>query len=150
MGSRSCGPMRPAMTEGFEYLAQANAQIACVLMIETEQGLDNVDAIAAVDGVDALFVGPMDLCYGLGLPPGDFGNTRVKDAIATITQACARHGLAAGMFGYTPELARASLNGDFTFASAGTDISFFRAGLADGLAAARGQDAARGEPKAGY
>ncbi|MFV0278035.1 MAG: HpcH/HpaI aldolase family protein, partial [Parahaliea sp.] len=66
-GHRSCGPMRDAMIEGFEYLATANQQIACIAMIETKEGLGNVEAIAAVPGLDALFVGPMDLSYGLGL-----------------------------------------------------------------------------------
>tara|TARA_R110002110_G_scaffold14698_1_gene67664 strand:- start:92803 stop:93591 length:789 start_codon:yes stop_codon:yes gene_type:complete len=150
LGQRSCGPMRPVMVEGFEYLAQANEQIACVLMIETQDGLDNVDSIAAVAGVDALFIGPMDLCYGLGLTPGDFGNPRFTDAVAAIVSACKKHGRAVGMFGYSPEMAKDSLDKGFNFASAGTDISFFRAGVASGLAAARGQDPAEASKQAGY
>lgn len=149
LGNRSCGPMRPAMVEGFEYLAQANEQIACVPMIETQQGLDNVDAIAAVEGVDGLFIGPMDLCYGLGIAPGDFANPRFADAVKAIAEACKRHGRAVGMFGYTPEMARGYLESGFNFASAGTDISFFRAGLNSGLAAALGEDVAAGK-QAGY
>ncbi len=150
LGARSCGPMRPVMLEGFEYLAQANEQIACVLMIETQQGLDNVDAIAAVEGVDGLFIGPMDLCYGLGLTPGDFGNPRFTEAVATIVAACRKHGRAVGMFGYTPEMARESLENVFNFASAGTDISFFRDGVARGLAVARAEDTAESGKQAGY
>ena len=52
-GLRSCGPIRAAMSEGIGYLQTANAQVACVVMIETEEGLRNVEAIAAVEGVDA-------------------------------------------------------------------------------------------------
>lgn len=150
LGARSCGPMRSVMVEGFEYLAQANEQVACVLMIETQEGLDNVDAIAAVEGVDGLFIGPMDLCYGLGLPPGDFGNSRFTEAVAAIVAACHKHDRAVGMFGYTAEMAKESLENGFHFASAGTDISFFRAGLAQGLAVARGEDVAESAAQAGY
>jgi 4-hydroxy-2-oxoheptanedioate aldolase len=150
LGQRSCGPMRPALVEGFGYLGEANGQVACILMIETEEGLRNVEAIASVDGVDALFVGPMDLCYGLGLPPGDFANPRFAEAIQTVLAACRKHGLAAGMFGYSPVLAHQSLQNGFTFASIGTDISFVRSGVFRALAAARGEDPEEGERQAGY
>ena len=150
LGQRSCGPMRPAMLEGFNYLETANEQVACVVMIETEEGLRNVDAIAAVDGVDGLFVGPMDLCYGLGLAPGSFTDPRFEAAIATILSACRTHGRAAGMFGYTAELAAQSLQRGFTFASAGTDISFLREGAARALATARGESVNEGGRQAGY
>lgn len=150
LGQRSCGPMRPAMVHGFEYLAQANGQIACVPMIETQKGLNNVDAIAAVEGVDGLFIGPMDLCYGLGLPPGDFGNPRFTEAVAAIVDACRKHGRAVGMFGYTAEMAKESLENGFNFASAGTDISFFRSGLTRALALARGDDPESAARQAGY
>jgi 4-hydroxy-2-oxoheptanedioate aldolase len=144
-GARSCGPMRDAMIEGIDYLATANDQVACVVMIETEEGLANVEAIAAVEGVDALFVGPMDLCYGLGLPPGQFTDDRFTAAIAAILAACKAHGRAAGMFGYTPEMAAQSLRSGFQFASVGTDISFIRSGVTQALAVVHGD---RDEPGA--
>ena len=150
LGQRSCGPMRPAMVHGIAYLAKANDQIACLPMIETEEGLNNVEAIAAVEGVDGLFVGPMDLCYGLGLPPGDFTNGRFVEAIETIISAAKKHGRAVGMFGYSPVMARESLDSGFDFASAGTDISFFRTGMAHALAAARGEDPETAAQQAGY
>jgi 4-hydroxy-2-oxoheptanedioate aldolase len=151
-GSRSCGPMRDAMIEGFDYLVTANEQVACIVMIETDEGLANVDAIAAVEGVDAIFVGPMDLTYGLGLPPGDFANPRFTAAIESILAACAKHDRAPGMFGYTPQLAAQSLVDGFVFASAGTDISFFRTGAEQALAAARptGPDAGGEKKRAVY
>jgi 4-hydroxy-2-oxoheptanedioate aldolase len=106
--------MRPAMLEGFDYLQTANEQVACVVMIETEEGLKNVEAIA------------------------------------TLLAACHRHGRAAGMFGYTAELAAQSLERGFTFASAGTDISFLRDGATRALAAAGGEALSSGGPQAGY
>ncbi|MBN7796952.1 HpcH/HpaI aldolase family protein [Parahaliea mediterranea] len=137
LGCRSCGPMRDAMLEGFEYLATANGEIACIAMIETEEGLANVKDIAATPGIDGLFVGPMDLCYGLGIAPGDFASPRFKDGVARILAACRSNGIAAGMFGYSAEMAASSFEQGFDFASAGTDISFLRTGAEQAIATAR-------------
>ena len=148
-GQRSCGPMRDVMLEGPSYLATANDEIACVLMIETEEGLKNLDSIAATEGVSGLFVGPMDLCYGLGLAPGDFSSERFIEALAAIRGACERNGLASGMFGYDAEMAASSLAGGFDFASVGSDISFLREGLAHALSVAR-EEERTGPARGGY
>ncbi len=149
-GRRSCGPMRPAMLHGMEYLAKANGEIACLAMIETEEGLRNVDAIAAVKGLDGLFIGPMDLCYGLGLEPGDFNSACFKDAIEAIVTACRANKIAVGMFGYSPAMAGEMLDKGIDFVSAGTDIAFFREGVARALATAQGQNADDAKGRSGY
>jgi 2-dehydro-3-deoxyglucarate aldolase/4-hydroxy-2-oxoheptanedioate aldolase len=59
-------------------------------------GLENLDAIAAVPGVDVLWVGQMDLTTSLGIP-GDFGDPRFLDALAAVVDAARRHGKAAGI-----------------------------------------------------
>ncbi|MBL4802569.1 MAG: hypothetical protein JKY45_11810 [Emcibacter sp.] len=133
VGGRSCGPMRGILLSGVEYLATANDQVACIVMIETHEGLKNVEAIARAPGVDALFIGPIDLCYGLGITPGDFSNPRFVLAVETIKEACKAAGCAAGFFGYSAELARSALDQGFTFVSAGTDINFFREGAKSAL-----------------
>jgi len=148
-GVRSCGPMRPAMLEGLPYLASANERVMCFPMIETEQGLAAVNEIAGVSGVDGLFVGPMDLCFGLGIAPGDFGNPAFSAAINSILSACQNAGIAPGMFGYDAALARLALDQGFKFASVGSDISFFRAGLTEAMTVASGQ-ATEKPPSAGY
>ncbi len=150
LGRRSCGPMRPAMLHGMEYLAEANAEIACLAMMETEDGLRNVDDIAAVEGLDGLFIGPMDLCYGLGLTPGDFDNPRFTEAVDAIVTACRKNSIAVGMFGYSPAMAHEMLEKGIDFVSAGTDISFFREGVARALATARGGDADQAKGRSGY
>ena len=139
-GLRSCGPMRDAMLEGLSYLGTANDEVACILMIETEEGLNNLDAFAAVEGVSGLFVGPMDLTYGLGLSPGDFANKRFIEALKAIRAACEANSLACGMFGYDAAMAARSLEDGFDFASVGSDISFARAGVSQALAVARGEE----------
>lgn len=69
------------------------------------EGLRNVVEIAAVDAIDGLFVGPMDLCYGLNITPGSFTDNRFTDAIARILAARKAHDRAAGIFGYTAGIA---------------------------------------------
>lgn len=141
-GVRSCGPMRAAMLEGMAYVATANAQVACIAMIETRSGLANVRAIAATEGLGALFVGPVDLCLGLGIRPGDFGNPVFTAAMAEIVGAAKAAGIAVGLFGYSPESARDAKGLGFDFVSAGTDASFLRAGAAAARATATGAAAA--------
>ncbi len=148
-GQRSCGPMRDAMLEGLSYLASANDEVACILMIETEEGLANLDSIAAVEGVTALFIGPMDLCYGLGLPPGDFASERFIEAVGRIRAACDANELACGIFGYDAAMAGRSLQDGFDFVSIGTDISFVREGVSRAMAIARGEESS-GSSRGGY
>ena len=146
-GVRSCGPMRGLMLDGFAYLASANAEVAAIAMIETATGLENVEAIAATEGLSALFVGPADLCFGLGIMPGDFGNPAFTDAIARIVNAARAAGIAVGLFGYSPEVASQARAQGFDFVSAGTDVSFLRQGAAGALATTGGK---AGEVRAGY
>ena len=75
-----------------------NAQTTVVAMIESREGLRNVDAIAAVEGVDAILVGTNDLTAELGIP-GDYGNPLVRDAYDAVITACQRHDKHAGTGG---------------------------------------------------
>ena len=65
-GRRSMGPLRPMTTFGTEDPAELS-KVACVVQIETADGLANVDAIASTPGLDAMFIGPGDLSLSLGL-----------------------------------------------------------------------------------
>ncbi|MCH2203598.1 MAG: aldolase/citrate lyase family protein [Fuerstiella sp.] len=77
-----------------EYLAEVNQQTFLVVQIETPEAVENVDAIAAVDGVDCLFVGPGDL--GLRLRYDTSGLT-LDDACEQVAMACKKHGKAWGL-----------------------------------------------------
>src|SRR5690606_39225506 len=69
MGIRSFGPARAAIYGGPDYGEHANEEIAIAVMIETPRALENLDAIASVEGIDALYIGPSDLSQALGLGP---------------------------------------------------------------------------------
>ncbi|MBI4935752.1 MAG: aldolase, partial [Actinobacteria bacterium] len=88
-GRRSLGPIRVGTRDGFGYMRTANERITVIPMVETAQALAEVEAIAAVPGVDALFVGPFDLSIALGLPPGDNDGNEVFDNALTRTIAAA-------------------------------------------------------------
>ncbi len=135
-GRRSNGPIRGVSNAG-DYLSSANTEIACILMIETAEGLANVDAIAATEGVDALFIGPVDMCLTLGLGASDFAAPKFLDALNRVVAACAANDKPAGIFGYTPQLASKYLSEGFTFASIGTDTGFMRSAAAAALNLAR-------------
>ena len=137
-GHRSCGPVRSAAYSAADYMATANQELACIVMIETPDGLANVEAIAAEEGVDALFIGPVDLCFAVGVPPGQFDAPAFRDAVDRILAAGRSHGKPVGIFGYSPERAAEALSSGFAFASAGTDAGFLRAAAGAALALARG------------
>jgi 2-keto-3-deoxy-L-rhamnonate aldolase RhmA len=101
-------------------LAAADAEVVCVIQIETPDALESVDAIAALDGVDVLFVGPSDLGHSLGLdaPPDD---PRLLERVAAVTQAASKHGKIAGMLVGTIDQARAYRDLGFTFLGCASD-----------------------------
>lgn len=94
-GRRSLGPIRVGTRDGAWYMRSANERVTVIPMIETAQALADVEAIAAVPGVDALFVGPFDLSIALGLPPGDNdGNEIFDDALTRTIAAASAAGIA--------------------------------------------------------
>src|SRR5262245_62486436 len=69
VGMRSSGPVRAVHYGGADYLAKANDEIVVMAMIETKEGLANLDKICATPGLDAVYIGPSDLSFALGLAP---------------------------------------------------------------------------------
>jgi 4-hydroxy-2-oxoheptanedioate aldolase len=137
-GFRSFGPMRAALYGGRGYAQEANGQVACIAMIETRDGLDNLDDIVTTPGLDAVYIGPSDLSLALGLPvTGDSDHPEHAAAVTRIEKACRRAGIAVGI--HTSSLAYATkyLAAGFNLVTLGSDAGFMmRAAVAD-LAGAR-------------
>ncbi|NKB66913.1 MAG: 4-hydroxy-2-oxovalerate aldolase [Candidatus Latescibacteria bacterium] len=89
-----------AWQEGSSYLEDANSETFVVVQIETPQALENVEEIAAVPGVDVLFVGPADLGTRLAL---DSNGPSLDEAIARVAATAKSHGKAWGLPAGTPE-----------------------------------------------
>jgi 4-hydroxy-2-oxoheptanedioate aldolase len=120
-GVRSYGTLRLQLLPG-----AATRQVLCIPMIETELGVRNSAEIAAVPGVDAIYVGPADLALSLGLPPKQgLHIAPLDELVSSILTTCANAGLPAGIAGDPAEMAKYG----FQMISAGTDANFFLAGL---------------------
>jgi 2-keto-3-deoxy-L-rhamnonate aldolase RhmA len=116
-----------------------NDETLVVVMIESPQGVQNADEIAAVKGVDALLIGTNDLCFEMGIP-GQFNDPRVKEAYTKVIAACRKHGKFPGMGGlYTPELLERHIGMGVQLILSGSDFSLLmqaataRAGLVRGF-----------------
>jgi 4-hydroxy-2-oxoheptanedioate aldolase len=137
-GERGVGPGR-ATGYGyriFDYLAEANASTVVAVQVETAEGLANVDAIAATEGVDLVFVGPGDLSVSLDAYRAD-GAQKLAKAIEKIIAATLKHGKVSGIFCGRPEdVARWTEKGASFFILA-SDTMFLGAATAAGLAEAR-------------
>lgn len=116
-------------------LDDVDAEIVCAVQIETAEALAAVDEIAAVDGVDVLFVGPADLSHALGLhcPPDA---PELLAHVRRVADAARAHGKAAGMLVGTADQARRYREIGFTFLGCGSDGSMLAAtarGMAEEL-----------------
>jgi len=109
-----------------DYLKTVNEHIAVMVQIESAPGLAAVDAIAAVDGVDGLFVGPSDLAAALG-HLGDAAHPEVQQAIRLLFDRAAAHGKASGILAPVEVDARRYLEWGATFVAVGSDLGLFRA-----------------------
>lgn len=97
-GARSFGPIRAFLQEGPGYYGSANAEVACIPMIETRQAVANLDAILDVPGIDAVYVGPADLSVTLGLPPGNNDDRpEFVGALEKIVATCRARGVVPGI-----------------------------------------------------
>ena len=111
-----------------EYFANAHEWLVTLCQIETTEALDNVDAIAAVDGVDVLFVGPMDLTTSLGIP-GQYGDARFHAALRRVAEAARAAGKAAGILLLDPANLPLCRELGYTVVALGSDGGAVAAGL---------------------
>jgi 2-keto-3-deoxy-L-rhamnonate aldolase RhmA len=111
-----------------EFTEGANRDTFVAIQIETVSAVDEVDEIAAVDGVDLLFVGPSDLSQALGVT-GDFTHERCLEAIDAVAGACRRHGKHWGAVTPTPDYAALLIEKGCTLVSAVNDVKLVGAGL---------------------
>ena len=122
-GKRSNGPIRAGIYGvGTSYQSTANTEILCIPMIETAEALDNLDAILDVPGIDAIYVGPSDLGFSLGLPPVlDREEPAVLDILARLVRETGRRGIAAGIHCGTSAYAARAIGMGFRLVTVGSD-----------------------------
>jgi 4-hydroxy-2-oxoheptanedioate aldolase len=135
-GARSFGPTRASLLAGPDYFATANQAVACIPMIETRGALDEIEAIVAVPGVDAVYVGPNDLSLALGQGPGLDNDGAYQEAYRRIAKACQAAGVAAGIHA-SPRLDRKHVETGYSMITVSSDIGALMSGAVRDLRGAR-------------
>jgi 2-dehydro-3-deoxyglucarate aldolase/4-hydroxy-2-oxoheptanedioate aldolase len=111
-----------------DFTARANRDNFVAIQIETESAVGGAADIAAIDGVDLLFIGPSDLSQALGVT-GEFTHPRCLEAIDRVAEACREHGKHWGAVTPSPEYARILIDKGCTLISAVNDVKLITAGM---------------------
>ena len=138
-GNRSFGPIRAALYGGRGYAQQANDQIACIAMIETAEGIENVEEIVSTPGLDGIYIGPADLALSMGLPvSGDQPQPEHLEVVTRIRDACRAAGIAIGIHTSSLAYTEKYLALGFNFVTLRSESGHMMTNAAKELAAARG------------
>ncbi|PQE25932.1 aldolase citrate lyase family protein [Rutstroemia sp. NJR-2017a BBW] len=122
------------------YLQQANDSLLTMVQIETKEAVENVEAIAAVPGIDVLFVGPFDLGNNIGHPIiGGKMHENLHAAITKTLDAAKAAGKKAGIFCTSGEQAKGYADQGFHMISVATDMHILPAGVMGAVNKAKGQ-----------
>ena len=113
-------------------LDRANDEILGIIQIESPEAVANAAAIAAVPGVDVLFVGPRDLSHAMGIP-GQVRHPDFLDALGQVLKAARNAGIAAGTLAATPASAAGYVADGFAFVGVGSDSSILAGAVAEAI-----------------
>jgi 2-dehydro-3-deoxyglucarate aldolase/4-hydroxy-2-oxoheptanedioate aldolase len=128
-----------------EKMRSANDEQLLIALIETRDGIENVEAIAAVEGIDVLWVGHFDLTNSLGIP-GQFTHPDYLGAVDRLLAACQRHGKTPGFMVSSAEDGHAQLARGFRCLAYWGDLWIYQQGLRQGIEALRTGIAASPRP----
>ena len=123
-------------------MRRANEETILIAQIETAQGVENVEQIAAVDGIDVLWIGHFDLTNSMGIP-AQFSHPDYLRAVDRVVAAATRHGKATGMMVPDIETGQRLLAQGFRCLAFSGDLWIYQQALREGLDALR--SAARAE-----
>ena len=126
-----------------DKIAAANERTLVICLVETAVGIENVDAIAAVPGVDVVWLGHFDLTNFLGIP-GEFTHPRYLKAVEELLAACQRHGKTPGFMAADDAWAAEYRAKGFRTLAYGIDVLLMQTALAKGLATLRESEARKG------
>jgi 2-keto-3-deoxy-L-rhamnonate aldolase RhmA len=137
-GIRGCGPRRASRyySELSDYVKNINEEILVVMMIESQQALDNLDEILSVKGVDVAYIGPDDLSLNLGIFQQK-EHPKFRAALAKVIDACDKHGVIPGMHCNEKNINDAIAQG-FHFCALNDDDTFLTMGANACLKEVRG------------
>ena len=125
-----------------DYVRVAAREVCVIVQIETLAALAELEAIAAVDGVDSIFVGPADLGASMG-HLGDIAHADVQSKLADAAARCARIGMPCGIVGGTPDLVARFLGYGYSWVAIASDMAMMVGRAQDYLAKVRSDVAAK-------
>ena len=129
LGERSFGPARAGFVIDPAYGEKANDMVQCMAMIETAEGYQNLEEIVRVDGINGIYIGPMDLTLGLfgdKFPIGaDREEPEMLEVINRIYEVTRDAGKKIGIHCGTPEYAARMANKGFDIVSISSDLGIF-------------------------
>jgi 4-hydroxy-2-oxoheptanedioate aldolase len=133
-GFRSYGPTRAALALGPDYAQHANAEVVALAMIETAEGLQNVEAICATPGLDGIYIGPSDLSLSLGGEPRqDSQEPTLLAAFSRILAACKAAGVRTGVHTTSVAYAQQMLAMGFDLVTVGADLRWLMGGRREAI-----------------
>ncbi len=139
-GIRSYGPVRAARVIGSRDPEDLAGEVLCFVMVETREGLERVEEIAATPGLDGIYIGPTDLALSLGLPPTlEIQEDEHAQAVERIRVACHRNGIAAGIHTASGEWAREHAGAGFDLVTVASDAALLSSSARREVSVARGE-----------
>ncbi|HWX46858.1 MAG TPA: aldolase/citrate lyase family protein [Roseomonas sp.] len=141
-GTRSFGPIRAGIYgEAGSYFATANKDVAVIPMIETQQALDNLEAILDVPGIDGVYIGPSDLGLSLGMVPKlDREEPEILKIYERVLKECGKRNIAAGLHNGTAAYAKRMIGMGFKLVTIGNDSGLLLQAARVAVAAAKGEE----------
>lgn len=137
-GTRSFGPIRGLLYGGPDYVHHANDTVVTFAMIETRAGLDNLEEILSVPGLDGVYIGPSDLSLALGCRPTfDDVDPPAAEAIEFVLARAKAHGKVAAIHNGTPDFALKRIAMGFQFVTIASDARLMVAGAQEVVATMR-------------
>jgi 4-hydroxy-2-oxoheptanedioate aldolase len=130
VGMRSSGPVRAVHYGGADYVAKANDEIVVMGMVETKEGLANLDAICATPGLDCVYIGPSDLAFAIGMTPRPDNPDPVHIATCDrIRDAAHKHGIKAAMHCASAAFAAGAVKRGFDLVMLTSDLASMVTGV---------------------
>lgn len=138
-GTRGFGPLRASRyaLDYEDYLNRANDQLIVAVIIETAEAIENINEIAAVPGLDVMFLGLYDLCLSYGLNPNQMPYPQIDDCIDRVLEAGKAHQVAVGTGVGSPDDLQSRAQQGFRFLSYGTDYLMLSGAARTGIEAFR-------------
>lgn len=131
-GYRSYGPVRASVYGGDDYFEHSTAEVITMSMIETAEGLKNVEDIAKTPTMTGLYIGPWDLSISMRRPKqGDFDDIELLRAFEKVLNATEKNGLIAGIQCPSAEVAVRMSEMGFRFVTAANDTTLLKQGAVD-------------------